>query len=118
MATTPHDKKGESDPSIGKDARAIDDTSSSPRDNKATVDKLARRAEQLRAAQQKRRLAIKATGGKVVQVELTKEQFDALIDCQLRQNGPVEGFYIRALLTGAKFLANSGRPRGQKVRAN
>jgi hypothetical protein len=38
--------------------------------------------------------------------------------CQLReqQSGPTTDFFRRALVTGAKFLANAGNVRGGKTR--
>jgi len=68
-------------------------------------------------AESRARLA-KVEGGVTLTVRLNREQHDFLMACMEMQRGPIVNFVQRALLTGAAFVANSGNPRGKKVRGN
>jgi len=77
-------------------------------------ERAARRRETFRRSQAKRRAALR-DHLRVVGV-LNPDQAEAFRHCQDEQLGPVDDFALRALLTGAKFVANSGRRRGRKIR--
>ncbi len=70
-----------------------------------------RRRAQIRSAAARRR-----AGRRQINIDLDPELFEFL--CQLReqQSGPTTDFFRRALVTGAKFLANAGNVRGGKTR--
>lgn len=116
MATKKHQKTRGSGPSTGNPWITAVDLSTLASVIRARTEARERRKAQFRVSQQKRREAQKASGAVTINVTLTAEQFEAFLVCQALQNGPVEGFAARALLMGAKFVANSGRPNGKKVK--
>jgi hypothetical protein len=54
---------------------------------------------------------------RVLQIELCAEDFDLYQRAREKQRGPIAGAARRMLLTGAKFIANSGTPRGKKIKS-
>ena len=60
----------------------------------------------------------RASGRLTIEIKLNPEEAEAFRALQLAQNGPVDDFAKRALLTGAKFLYNAGNRRGGKKRVS
>lgn len=73
-----------------------------------------RKKAAIRQAARRARLA--RVGSVVVRIELSKRDASLLQDLAQKQKGPLKGFSARALIIGAKFLANAGVPVGKKVR--
>jgi len=75
------------------------------------------RRRYLRRKKQESRSRLSAVeGGVTITVRMNREQHAQMMRCLDCQRGPAENFILRALLTGAAFVANSGTPRGKKVR--
>jgi len=74
------------------------------------------RAEQNRLAQERSRAKKAAKGLVMVQVQVTAAEAFLLETLRNAQAGPKETFHGRALITGAKFVFNSGNVRGGKKR--
>jgi hypothetical protein len=55
-------------------------------------------------------------GIRVLQIELCAEEFALYQSAREKPRGPIAGAAKRMLLTGAKFVANSGTPRGKKFK--
>jgi len=72
------------------------------------------RTEKNRRYKAAQRARQKASGVTTLTIELTEEETKAFRAMQAAQRGPIEDFAKRALLTGAKFVANSGNTRGGK----
>lgn len=81
--------------------------------NSKPLVKLTRR-EKNRAYKAAQRNRQKAAGITTIQIELSSEEAQAFRAMQRIQSGPEWDFAKRALLTGAKFVANSGNSRGGK----
>lgn len=76
--------------------------------NRTLQNREAKRRQREREAELgKRALIITVPGGDMDELEYAADL----------QRGPREGFYLRALLIGAKFLANAGTPRGRKMKS-
>ena len=82
------------------------------------IQKAQRRRQQNAAAKARQRAELNASGARAITIVLDAEAAEMFADLARRQRGPIEGFALRALMTGAKFLANSGNPRGKKVKSN
>jgi len=116
MATKKHNEKGLTGACIGNPWITAVDLSTLPSVVAARQRRVERRREQFRASQQKRRIALRASGSHTVQVVINNAEFSILNTAATLQNGPLDDFWKRALLVGAKFLANSGNVKGGKVR--
>lgn len=76
------------------------------------------RREQLKEAKQRQRARQSSLGEVTVTITLTAAESMLLLElCEL-QRGPFEGFYRRALMRGAVFMANAGNPRVRKAKGN
>ncbi|HEY3899614.1 MAG TPA: hypothetical protein VGM54_13420 [Chthoniobacter sp.] len=75
------------------------------------------RTEKNRLNKQAQREREKAAGKFTVSITLTQAEHAEFSRLQEGQAGPIASFPKRALLTGAKFLYNSGNTRGGKHRA-
>ncbi len=73
-----------------------------------------RRRAQIAEASVTLRERRKAAGAVVIRFVLTGDDAATFTRLQEAQRGPIADFPRRALLCGAKFLANSGHPAGQK----
>ncbi len=75
---------------------------------------MAQSAAERKAAQRAREKV-----ARVVTVWLTAAEAETLDKCFETQNGGEDRvrFYKSALMTGAKFAANSGTPRGKKIKS-
>jgi hypothetical protein len=74
------------------------------------------RTEQNRRAKQAQRARQLAAGQVTVTVTLPAGEAQLLVWLRTAQSGSPEQFYARALVTGAKFVYNSGNVRGGKRR--
>ncbi|HEY3898958.1 MAG TPA: hypothetical protein VGM54_10115 [Chthoniobacter sp.] len=74
------------------------------------------RTEQNRQAKQRQRERERVGGFTEVHVKLSAEQVAQLTWLRQAQSGDMESFLVRALMTGAKFVYNSGNVRGGKKR--
>jgi len=74
------------------------------------------RTAYLREAKRKQREKDRLAGSVEITVKLTAEEAALYFAARERQRGPLDGFAQRCLTRGAMFLANSGNPRGKKLR--
>jgi len=74
------------------------------------------RTEQNRQAKQRQRARAREKGITTFHIELPADQAQLLAWLRNAQSGDVETFLARALVTGAKFVYNSGNVRGGKNR--
>ncbi len=93
-----------------------DDASSAINQALARMSAEARRRAQNKEAQKRSRDKARSEGGTEIRVKLCWQELELLEAAAALQAGPREDFFRRALLTGAKFLANSGNVRGGKRR--
>ncbi len=84
--------------------------------NLSPEQKAAHRRAQLARAKQKERTRKASLGDVVVTITLTAGEAALLASMREKQRGPVEGFFRRALLKGAVFVANSGQ--GKRFKGN
>ncbi len=80
------------------------------------AERVARRRAATAKAQRKFRSRLAAAGAQQLTIVLSPEEATLFAFYADAQNGPLACFPKRALLMGAKFIANSGRPRGKKVK--
>lgn len=124
MATEKHNEKREGGSSSVHNVPAIVDASTNANAAESAIaagvlfedEKSARRKAQYRESKKRTRQAAKEAGERELRVTITEAEFQLLCECHIKQKGPLQGFYGRALILGAKFLANSGQPRGKKVK--
>ncbi len=76
------------------------------------------RAEQNRQAKQRQRDKERSQGDVTIIVRLGALEWAEYHRLWNQQRGPTEGFSFRALMTGARFLANAGTPKGKKALGN
>jgi len=74
------------------------------------------RQEYLREAKRRQRARGRAAACQVITITLTADEARLFFAARDQQRGPVDDFARRCLTTGAMFLANSGTPRGHKLR--
>lgn len=74
------------------------------------------RADANRRAKQRQRERQASRGDRKLEIVVSATEYDLLLKLRELQRGPVEDFWKRALVTGACFTANSGTPRGSKVK--
>ncbi|MDR3406350.1 MAG: hypothetical protein P4L99_27950 [Chthoniobacter sp.] len=74
------------------------------------------RTEQNRQAKQRERAKAREAGLATFHITLPADQAQQLAWLRTAQSGDVETFFARALVTGAKFVYNSGNVRGGKRR--
>lgn len=75
------------------------------------------RRQQLREAKKRQREGLRAGGGREVQIRIgTMEEYETIRAAKAMYQGDPDEFLARALVVGAKFLANSGNRKGGKVR--
>lgn len=79
-----------------------------------TAEERKKRLARERKQRQRERLA--EAGVTKVEIQVTAEEAELLAKLKELQKGNPDTFLGRALLMGAKFLANSGQPKGQKVK--
>lgn len=79
-----------------------------------TAEERKKRLARERKQRQRQRLA--EVGVVKIELLVTAEESALLAELRDRQKGNVDTFLARALLTGAKFLANAGQAKGRKVK--
>mgnify|MGYP001356892600 CR=1 FL=1 len=82
---------------------------------KCDDEKKQRRRLICRRAKRRQREREHAFGDVKIEVRLTSEQWAAIEACRALQRGDEKTFIVRALMTGARFMANSGTPKGKKA---
>lgn len=69
-----------------------------------------------RERQQRARERKAEKGTHTVRIELSDAQYKQYVAYMAEQNGALSTFPARALMTGAAFVRNSGKPKGQKAK--
>lgn len=82
---------------------------------KAIAD-MSSRAEKLREYKARQRERERQQGARIITIRLSADEPEWFARMRHEQRGPLEDFPRRALMQGACFAVNAGRPSGTKVR--